>query len=412
MFSRPLTRSISAGAAIGVFLLSFPASACTRFVYQGGAGQVVTGRTMDWKEDIGTNLWVFPKGMARTGETGANSITWTSKYGSVIASGYDIATTDGLNEVGLVANVLWLVESEYPEYDGKSPGLAISAWAQFVLDNYGTVAEAVEGLRAEPFTIVAAKVPGSEMLATVHLSLSDKSGDSAIVEYIGGKQVIHHSRDYQVMTNSPVFEQQLALNAYWKEIGGTVMLPGTNRAADRFARASFYVNAIPKTDDPVETIASAFSVIRNVSVPFGIDAGSAQHFLHAVADSHRSQARAIFLRERARAERVLGGSGEIRSGGSDGQGDEARPRAGANDDLFGYGERAVQGGKAVQISGIGEVVPASPTTLETRMATGGDKEGRQSVQAVYCKPDLKFDWRCSRDCRREGKLPAKAMIDS
>ena len=270
MFSRPLTRSISAGAAIGVFLLSFPASACTRFVYQGGAGQVVTGRTMDWKEDIGTNLWVFPKGMARTGETGANSITWTSKYGSVIASGYDIATTDGLNEVGLVANVLWLVESEYPEYDGKSPGLAISAWAQFVLDNYGTVAEAVEGLRAEPFTIVAAKVPGSEMLATVHLSLSDKSGDSAIVEYIGGKQVIHHSRDYQVMTNSPVFEQQLALNAYWKEIGGTVMLPGTNRAADRFARASFYVNAIPKTDDPVETIASAFSVIRNVSVPFGI----------------------------------------------------------------------------------------------------------------------------------------------
>jgi choloylglycine hydrolase len=48
------------------------------------------------------------------------------------------------------------------------------------------------------------------------------------------------------------------------------MLPGTNRAAHRFARASFYVNAIPKTEDPVEAIASAFSVIRNASVPFGI----------------------------------------------------------------------------------------------------------------------------------------------
>ena len=54
------------------------------------------------------------------------------------------------------------------------------------------------------------------------------------------------------------------------EIGGTVMLPGTNRAADRFARASFYVNAIPKSEEPVEAIASVFSVIRNVSVPFGI----------------------------------------------------------------------------------------------------------------------------------------------
>ncbi|MGE0629118.1 MAG: linear amide C-N hydrolase, partial [Hyphomicrobiaceae bacterium] len=96
------------------------------------------------------------------------------------------------------------------------------------------------------------------------------SGDSAIIEYIDGKQVIHHSRDYQVMTNSPTFERQLALNEYWKEIGGTVFLPGTNRASDRFARASFYVKAIPKTSDPVETIASAFSVIRNTSVPFGI----------------------------------------------------------------------------------------------------------------------------------------------
>ena len=37
------------------------------------------------------------------------------------------------------------------------------------------------------------------------------------------------------MTNSPKYDQQLALNEYWKQIGGTVMLPGTNRAADRFA---------------------------------------------------------------------------------------------------------------------------------------------------------------------------------
>lgn len=51
------------------------------------------------------------------------------------------------------------------------------------------------------------------------------------------------------MTNSPIFDQQLALNDYWKNIGGTTFLPGTNRAADRFVRASFYINAIPKTDD-------------------------------------------------------------------------------------------------------------------------------------------------------------------
>ena len=56
-----------------------------------------------------------------------------------------------------------------------------------------------------------------------------------------------------------------ALAAYWQQIGGTVMLPGTNRAADRFTRASFYINAIPKTSkDQERAVASVFSVIRNL----------------------------------------------------------------------------------------------------------------------------------------------------
>ncbi|MBS0488718.1 MAG: linear amide C-N hydrolase, partial [Proteobacteria bacterium] len=152
----------------------------------------------------------------------------------------------------------------------SKPGLTIAAWGQYVLDNFATVAEAVAVLEKEPFTVVTDKVPGEDRLTTLHLSMSDASGDSAIVEYIGGKQVIHHDRKYQVMTNSPTFDEQLALNAYWRQIGGTVMLPGTNRASDRFARASFYVNAIPKSEDPVEALASMFSVIRNASVPYGI----------------------------------------------------------------------------------------------------------------------------------------------
>lgn len=268
------TRSLWRGSAVSVFAatLAFStiADACTRVVYLGHGNDVVTARSMDWKVDVHTNLWIFPRGMKRSGEAGPNSVKWTSKYGSVIASGYEISTTDGMNEKGLVANVLWLVESQYPKFDQTKPGLTIAAWAQYALDNFATVSEAVEALRQETFTVVSDAVPGEDRLATLHLSLSDASGDSAIIEYIDGKQAIHHSRDYQVMTNSPTFDQQLALNAYWKQIGGNVFLPGTNRAADRFARASFYVNAIPKSEDPVVALASVFSVIRNASVPFGI----------------------------------------------------------------------------------------------------------------------------------------------
>lgn len=261
-----------------VFILLFlfvPATlqnsiACTRVVYKGLNGLVLTARSMDWREDLLTNLWIFPRGMDRNGEVGPNSLKWKSKYGSVIASGYDISTTDGMNEKGLVANVLWLVESEYPVWDQKKPGLTIAAWCQYALDNFATVKEAVDELKQEKFTLITDKVPGMDRLATLHLSLSDATGDNAIFEYVKGKLVIHHDPKYNVMTNSPIFDQQLALNEYWKALGGTVMLPGTNRAADRFARASFYIDAIPKTDDQRIAVASTFSVIRNCSVPYGI----------------------------------------------------------------------------------------------------------------------------------------------
>lgn len=214
---------------------------------------------------------ILPRGIARSGEAGPNSFKWTAKYGPVVATGYDVSTTDGANEAGLVANVLWLAEAEYPKFEkGSKPGLTIVAWAQYVLDSFPTVDAAVAALRKEPFVIVTDNVPGQDRLTTLHLSLSDATGDSAIIEYIGGKQVIHHGREYQVMTDSPTYDQQLALNAYWQSIGGTTVLPGTNRAADRFARASFYVNTIPKTGDPNRMLASVFGVIRNVSVPLGI----------------------------------------------------------------------------------------------------------------------------------------------
>lgn len=120
-----------------------PTQACTRLVYLGPDNTVLTGRSMDFSIDILANLWIFPRGLERNGEVGANSIQWTSKYGSVAASSWDISTPDGMNEKGLVANMLWLVASEYPTFDpqGDQPGLTISAWGQYALDNFATVAE-------------------------------------------------------------------------------------------------------------------------------------------------------------------------------------------------------------------------------------------------------------------------------
>lgn len=267
--------------AVGITLVASSAvHACTRILYVAPNGTVITARGMDWAEDMRSNLWVFPRGIKRNGLGGPNTPEWTSKYGSLCVSGYDVGTADGVNEKGLVANVLYLVESDYGQAD-KKPVLSISLWAQYVLDNYATVAEAVAALQDEPFRIGAPMLPNG-VGAQLHLSLSDASGDSAIFEYIRGKLVIHHGKEHTVMTNSPTYEQQLALNSYWKAVGGLDFLPGTNRAADRFARAAFLLNAIPRDVDKnyiagvpgqkfeLQAAASTLSVLRSVGVPLGI----------------------------------------------------------------------------------------------------------------------------------------------
>lgn len=250
---------------------------CSRIVYLGPEDCILTGRSMDWNQDIGSNIWVFPRGIEHNTEADLPYESWTAVYGSVVTTAYEVCTTDGMNEAGLMANLLWLPDSEYPPQDGDEPILPISMWAQYMLDNFPTVAEAVEAARDEEFVVATQRVPDDDRLATLHLSLSDATGDSAIMEFVDGELVIHHSRDYQVMTNQPTFDKQLALAEYWEEIGGTVMLPGTNRPADRFVRANFYINAIPQTADSRTATASVFSVIRNVSVPFGISTPDAPH---------------------------------------------------------------------------------------------------------------------------------------
>lgn len=250
--------------------------ACTRAVYIGPDQMVVTGRTMDWKEDLHSNLYVFPRGIQRTGHNKEKTLNWTSKYGSVIAAGYDIGTCDGMNEKGLVASLLFLPETIYSLPGDTRPAMGISIWTQYVLDNFATVREAVDELKKETFRIDAPRLPnGSE--STLHLAITDETGNTAILEYLDGKLSIHEGKEYQVMTNSPRYESQLAINDYWKEVGGLQMLPGTNRSTDRFVRASFYIHAIPQTSDAKIAIPSVLSVMRNVSVPFGISTPDKPH---------------------------------------------------------------------------------------------------------------------------------------
>lgn len=109
--------------------------ACTRAVYLGPDDMIVTGRTMDWKEDPQSNIYFFPRGMARRGAETDNTVRWTSAYGSVVTAGYDIGVCDGMNEKGLVANLLFLAESDYHRSDDNRPVMGLSIWTQYNAGN-------------------------------------------------------------------------------------------------------------------------------------------------------------------------------------------------------------------------------------------------------------------------------------
>src|SRR5699024_3708917 len=147
---------------------------CTRVLWQDA---VVVGRNMDFAHDLLTNLWKMPRGVRRDdGVTG--KLSWESKYGSVIAAGYDIASTDGLNEKGLAGHLLWLAESEYGDRDDARVQLSQAVWLQYFLDNFATVADAVRWVRDNDVQVVPLADPTGGKQPALHVALEDATGDA------------------------------------------------------------------------------------------------------------------------------------------------------------------------------------------------------------------------------------------
>ncbi|MFN0143261.1 MAG: linear amide C-N hydrolase [Mycobacterium sp.] len=292
------TRFLAALCAIAAVLgLAPSANACSRVTWLGPDGMVITGRSMDWPYSFHSHLYAYPRGLEQNGSGGVNSLVWTTKYGAIVVAGTTDPSGpidgvfDGMNENGLVANLLYLGESDFGHAPADDrPRLSFVAWVQHVLTSFSTVNEVVDAFTNPAIYIVPINFgPGNAAHPTVHLSVTDTSGDSAIIEYLDGKPVIHHGRQFQVMTNSPTYDQQLQLNAKWDNVDKNTDLPGSIQSQDRFVRASYYLSKLPRTTDERQAVAGVFSVMRNVSVPWGV--GDPEHpnlsptYWRSVADS-------------------------------------------------------------------------------------------------------------------------------
>ncbi len=264
--------AVVGGLIIGalVFGLSQAADACSRIFWSTNDQAMVVGRTMDLFMDDKPRLVYLPRGIARKGLADDTAQRWTSKYASVAVTGLDTSVTDGMNEHGLAVNLLYLHGTDYEPADQR-PTISNGIWAQYVLDNFTTVTEALDGLRG--VRVVSRSAGGHEW--PLHLALEDATGDSAIIEYIKGQMVVHHGKEYTVMTNEPSYDEQLANVKQYKLFGGELSMPGDIDPKSRFVRATSYLKTLPAPADYREAVAYLAGLVRSVMVPFGaIDTSS------------------------------------------------------------------------------------------------------------------------------------------
>jgi len=246
---------------------------CTRILWNTNGVVTSVGRTMDWAESTEPKLFVFPKGLSRDGGrvgpvevVGVNPARWTSKFGSVIVSAYGLASVDGVNEAGFGMHLLFLTATDFGPRDPAKAGVHAGLWGQYLLDNAATVEEALRLMN----DIQPIMVEHAGFKTSLHLAVEDATGDSAIIEYSSGKARIYHGPEHRVMTNDPLYSEQLQELKKWNFEDATreTPLPGNVNPVDRFVRANYFLKTLRRPQSERAAIATVFSVARNASVPF------------------------------------------------------------------------------------------------------------------------------------------------
>lgn len=250
---------------------------CTRVLWNTNDLAVLTGRSMDWPESTQPLIVAFPAGRDRNGVhpvgivEDTNPLRWTSRHASLVTTVYGMGTVDGFNDAGLAGHGLYLNATDFGPRDPSKPAVHAGLWLQYLLDQAGTVAEALDLMAG--IDIVQVHAHGRD--ANLHLALEDAGGDSAIIEFAGGQPVVHHGRQFTLMTNDPTYDEQLALLARqdFSHPSRDMPLPGNVNPVDRFQRAAYYAALLPTPSSQREAVASVLAIMRNVSVPFGAPYG-------------------------------------------------------------------------------------------------------------------------------------------
>lgn len=273
--------------------LNLPIHACTDFKLTAKDGTILITRSMEFGQDLQSNLRSSPRGRLFTTKTPNDKpgITWTSTYGYVYVDGFNVdASFDGMNEAGLTFEYLYLPgETQYQTIPQGKDGQAIPyvLFGDWVLGNFKTIDEVKQALTNVYVSTQIIPQLGNAVLPA-HASIYDASGKGIVVEFYNDKINVYDN--IGVMTNSPKYDWHLANLRNYINLSadnpspitqdgivytgtgqgtGAVGLPGDASPPSRFVKIAFMIANVYAAQNATELVNLATHVINNVDIPSG-----------------------------------------------------------------------------------------------------------------------------------------------
>jgi penicillin V acylase-like amidase (Ntn superfamily) len=230
---------------------------CTTFFLKKN-GQYVFGRNYDWVTGVGvvhTNLRGLGKSSFLSDKT--DTLYWISKYGSITFNQYGKEfPTGGMNEKGLVVELMWLDETKYPAEDSR-PSIGELQWIQYQLDNSATVEELIASDKKLRI--------GVKANAPLHFLAADANGDVATIEFLSGRMIVHKGQelDFPVLTNT-VYEE--SINQIKRiDITDKSFPFFSDNSIQRFAKACSMINRFYEKDIKTSLVDYSFGILEQVA---------------------------------------------------------------------------------------------------------------------------------------------------
>jgi choloylglycine hydrolase len=272
-------------------------SACTGITIRPADGSIIYARTLEFALDLQSNIIVVPRGKEYVGTAPGEKpgLHWKTMYGIVGTNAFDLQVTiDGLNERGLAVGLFYFPSfATYQEIKVDDVGKALAPWelGVFLLGTCSDVKEAVAAANGVRVGAVVQKEMG--FVPGVHYIVTDASGTSVVLEYVGGELKVHEN-PLGVMTNSPTFDWHMTnlsnyvnltvSNVPQVDVGGDEIkgfgqgsgmlgLPGDFTPPSRFIRAvAFSKSAVPVATAK-EGVLQAFHILNQFDIPKGAARG-------------------------------------------------------------------------------------------------------------------------------------------